>query len=251
MPSATSGVLGADQRAKLKPAVQRAAGPDPHQRARPQFDQLLDHDGRAGRPHARGLDGEQLAVAGAARVSPQPARVVEHERLLQDRLGHGQRPVGIAGEQHPLGQRRLRLQMDRPAHGRNIDSDPMPERPEIPDALREAVERTMQATVETRGKAQGAVDDLTGSVDELVKGAEKGLTARRRSVRAAVEERLPATQEDIRDLRSELRKIGRQLAAIEQRLDEPPAARKKPAAKRKPAAKSRPAAKKRPSGKNS
>ena len=32
---------------------------------------------------------------------------------------------------------------------------PMPDRPEIPDALREAVERTVQATVETRGKAQG------------------------------------------------------------------------------------------------
>ena len=77
----------------------------------------------------------------------------------------------------------------------------MPDRPEIPDALREAVERTVQATVETRGKAQGAVDDLTGSVDDLVKGAEKGLTARRRSVRAAVEERLPATQEDIKELR--------------------------------------------------
>ena len=94
----------------------------------------------------------------------------------------------------------------------------MPDRPEIPDALREAVERTVQATVETRGKAQGAVDDLTGSVDELVKGAEKGLSSRGRSVRAAVNERLPATQEDLRELRAELRAIGRKLDKIEKHL---------------------------------
>jgi seryl-tRNA synthetase len=123
----------------------------------------------------------------------------------------------------------------------------MPDRPEIPDALREAVERTVQATVETRGKAQVAVDDLTGSVDELVKGAEKGLTARRRSVRAAVEERLPASQEDVRDMRAELRRIAKRLEAIEQRLDDAPAARKRPAAKKPPAAKKRaPAAKRAP-----
>ena len=55
------------------------------------------------------------------------------------------------------------------------------------------------------------MDDLTGSVDELVKGAEKGLTARGRSVREAVGERLPATQEDIRELRAELRAIPKKL----------------------------------------
>jgi sirohydrochlorin ferrochelatase len=91
---------------------------------------------------------------------------------------------------------------------------------DIPDALREAVERTVQATVETRGRAQGAVDDLTGSVDELVKGAEKSLTERRRSVRAAVGERLPATQEDIKEVRAELRRITRRLAAIEKHLEQ-------------------------------
>ncbi len=116
----------------------------------------------------------------------------------------------------------------------------MPERPEIPDALREAVERTVQATVETRGKAQGAVDDLTGSVDELVKGAEKGLTARRRSVRDAVQERLPATHEDVRDLRTELRRIAKRLDAIEQHLGEAPAPPKKPATKKRTAARRTP-----------
>jgi hypothetical protein len=91
---------------------------------------------------------------------------------------------------------------------------------DIPDALREAVERTVQATVDTRGRAQGAVDDLTGSVDELVKGAEKSLSQRRRSVRAAVGERLPATQEDIKEVRADLRRIARRLDAIEQHLEE-------------------------------
>jgi sirohydrochlorin ferrochelatase len=95
------------------------------------------------------------------------------------------------------------------------------ERRDIPDALRDAVERTVQATVETRGKAQGAVDDIAGSVDELVKGAEKNLTQRRRSVRAAVGKGLPATQEDVKELRTELRRIARRLEAIEERL--PPA----------------------------
>ena len=60
--------------------------------------------------------------------------------------------------------------------------------------------------------------------------------------RAAVEERLPATQEDIKDVRAELRSIGRRLAAIEERLDQAAAPAKKPAA-RKPAAKKRSSAK--------
>jgi sirohydrochlorin ferrochelatase len=105
------------------------------------------------------------------------------------------------------------------------------ERRDIPDALREAVERTVQATVETRGRAQGAVDDITGSVDELVKGAEKNLTQRRRSVRAAVGKGLPATQEDVKELRTELRRIARRLEAIEERL---PAAKPSRAKAKKP-----------------
>ena len=95
----------------------------------------------------------------------------------------------------------------------------MAERRDIPDALREAVERTVQATVlTTRERAQGAAADLSSSVDELVKGAEKGLTRSRRSVRAAVGERLPATQDDLKAIRSELRRIGQRLDSIEERL---------------------------------
>lgn len=120
----------------------------------------------------------------------------------------------------------------------------MAEPRDIPDALREAVERTVQATIETRTRAQGAASELSASVDDLVKGAEKGLTRRRRSVRAAVEERLPATQDDVKAIRAELRRIGQRLDVIEERL--PPKPRKRAAgsaAKARPAAAGRSAAK--------
>jgi hypothetical protein len=108
----------------------------------------------------------------------------------------------------------------------------------VPDAVRDAVERTIQATVgsaqETRGRGQKAVDDI-------VKGAETGVGAVRERVRGAIESGRPATYEDVRDLQAELRRLGRRLDAIEQRL--PPArstkssaakaAAKKPAAPRK------------------
>ena len=105
----------------------------------------------------------------------------------------------------------------------------MAEPRDLPDALREAVERTVQATVGTRERAQGAASDLSASVDELVKGAEKGLTRRRRSVSAAVGERLPATQDDVKALRAELRLIGQRLDLIEERL--PPKPRQSAAGK--------------------
>ena len=98
----------------------------------------------------------------------------------------------------------------------------------LPDAVREAVERTLDATREsaqtTRSRAQEAVD-------ELVKSAEAGAGAVRERVvtpraqnptGAAIDERRPATSDDLRELRKELRAIGRRLDAIEERL---PAAR--------------------------
>ena len=110
----------------------------------------------------------------------------------------------------------------------------MAERRDIPDALRDAVERTVQATVDTRGRAQGAVDDLAGSVDDIVRGAEKSLGQRRRSVRAAVGDRLPAlpaSHEDLAEVRAELRVIAERLKRIEARL---PAAEDTPAPRRSP-----------------
>lgn len=114
----------------------------------------------------------------------------------------------------------------------------MAEPRDLPDALREAVERTVQATVETRDRAQGAASELSASVDELVKGAEKGLSRSRRSVRAAVGERLPATQDDLKAIRLELQRIGRRLDGIEERLPSKPRGKSAGTA-RKPAAKAK------------
>jgi chromosome segregation ATPase len=94
----------------------------------------------------------------------------------------------------------------------------MAKRPTTPAELREAVERTVQATLGSaerqRERTQGALDDLAGTVDQLRRGAEAGIARGRR----ALEERRPATSEDIRELKAELRRLGRRLDAIEERL---------------------------------
>lgn len=94
----------------------------------------------------------------------------------------------------------------------------MPERRDLQDTLREAVDRTLRATVETRERAQGAAGGVADAVDDIVKGASRS----GRTVRAAVEERLPATQDDIRALADTLDRLERRLAAIEQRLADDP-----------------------------
>jgi hypothetical protein len=109
---------------------------------------------------------------------------------------------------------------------------------ELPEALREAVERTVDATLGSAGRgreaAQGALDDLVGSVEDLRRGAEERIAQSRRSVAGAIEGRRPATQDDLRELGAELRAIGRRLDAIEKRL---PAASGK-TTKKKPGARS-------------
>jgi hypothetical protein len=75
---------------------------------------------------------------------------------------------------------------------------------ELSDAVRDAVERTVQATV-------GSAERTRDTVDDLVKGSRK-------AVADALDERRPATHEDIRELQAELRAIGRRLDAIEERL---------------------------------
>ncbi|HEY7455219.1 MAG TPA: hypothetical protein VH683_11670 [Thermoleophilaceae bacterium] len=90
------------------------------------------------------------------------------------------------------------------------------------DNLRDAVERTVDATLGSaergRSAAQGALDDLVESVEELRKGAEERLARGRRSMAGAIEGRRPATSEDIKEIRTELRAIGRRLDKIEERL---------------------------------
>jgi polyhydroxyalkanoate synthesis regulator phasin len=90
------------------------------------------------------------------------------------------------------------------------------------DNLRDAVERTVDATIGSaergRSAAQGALDDLVDSVEELRKGAEERIARGRRSMTEAIEGRRPATSDDIKELRAELRAIGRRLDSIEERL---------------------------------
>jgi len=90
------------------------------------------------------------------------------------------------------------------------------------DNLRDAVERTVDATIGSAGRgrsaAQGALDDLVDSVDELRKGAEERLARGRRSMAGAIEGRRPATSDEIKEVRAELRAIGRRLDKIEERL---------------------------------
>jgi hypothetical protein len=100
------------------------------------------------------------------------------------------------------------------------------------DNLRDAVERTVEATLGSAGRgreaAQGALDDLAGTVDDLRRGAEDRLSRSRRSVTEAIEGRRLATHDDIDELKAELRAIGRRLDAIEERL---PAKRSRSGAK--------------------
>jgi polyhydroxyalkanoate synthesis regulator phasin len=91
-----------------------------------------------------------------------------------------------------------------------------------PTNLRDAVEKTVEATLgsaeRSRSAAQGALDDLVESVEDLRKGAEERLSRGRRSVTDAIEGRRPATSEDVKELKAELRAIGRRLDRIEERL---------------------------------
>jgi polyhydroxyalkanoate synthesis regulator phasin len=109
----------------------------------------------------------------------------------------------------------------------------MARRRTTPDALREAVERTVQATV---GSAQQTRDRAQGAVDDLVKGAEAGLTRSREAVRDVIDDRRPLTHEDLKELKAELRAIGRRLDKIEERL---PAKRRQARAKGSSKSKSR------------
>lgn len=98
--------------------------------------------------------------------------------------------------------------------------------PRLPEAVREAVERTLDATREsaqtTRSRAQEAAQTTRSraqeAVDEIVRGAEAGAGAVRERVRDVIDERRPATSDDLRELRLELRAIRRRLDAIEERL---------------------------------
>ena len=81
----------------------------------------------------------------------------------------------------------------------------------LPDTVRDAVERTVQATI---GQAQTTRERTQRSVDDLVRGAEEGA----KSVRKAIDAGRPATHEEHRELEKQVRALSRRLDAIEKRL---------------------------------
>ena len=114
-----------------------------------------------------------------------------------------------------------------------------------PTNLRDAVDKTVEATLgsaeRSRSAAQGALDDLVESVEDFRKGAEERLSRGRRSMADVIEGRRPATSEDIKELKAELRAIGRRLDKIEERLPAKRGAAKRGATKtRAPRARAKP-----------
>ena len=100
-----------------------------------------------------------------------------------------------------------------------------------PTNLRDAVEKTVEATLgsaeRSRSAAQGALDDLVESVEDLRKGAEQRISRGRRSVTDVLEGRRPATSDDLKELKAEMRAIGRRLDELEERLPSKRAATKR------------------------
>jgi polyhydroxyalkanoate synthesis regulator phasin len=73
---------------------------------------------------------------------------------------------------------------------------------QVQATLREAVERTVSAGQQTRSRAQEAVDDL-------------GRAAGR--VRAQIEGRSPATHDDLKTIRDELRALAQRIDKLEKK----------------------------------
>ena len=92
----------------------------------------------------------------------------------------------------------------------------------MPDPVREDVERTVQATVGTRERAQEAMDELVRGTEqragEVRRRAGTGAESVRHRVRGAIEPLRPVTLEDLRGIQRELRAINRRLDDIEGRL---------------------------------
>jgi polyhydroxyalkanoate synthesis regulator phasin len=86
---------------------------------------------------------------------------------------------------------------------------------QVPDAVRDAVERTIQATV---GSAQLTRDRAQEAVDDIFRGAGASAESLRGRITEALEGGRPATHDDLMVIRAELRAIARRLDSIEKRL---------------------------------
>ena len=68
------------------------------------------------------------------------------------------------------------------------------------------------------GPADNLRDAVERTVDATIRGAEERLSKGRKSMTGALEGRRPATADDIKELQKELRAIGRRLDRIEESL---------------------------------
>jgi polyhydroxyalkanoate synthesis regulator phasin len=100
---------------------------------------------------------------------------------------------------------------------------------QVPDAVRDAVERTIQATL---GSAQGTRERAQEAVDEIVRGAGASAESLRGRIAEALDERRPATADDLKEIRTELRAIARRLDSIEERLPAKKKASSRPSSSR-------------------
>jgi polyhydroxyalkanoate synthesis regulator phasin len=82
----------------------------------------------------------------------------------------------------------------------------------LPDSVRQAVAKTVQATV---GSAALTRERAQKTVDDTVRRAESGASVVSDRVRGAVEDAMPATQEDLRRLRTQLDQLEQRLVAVE------------------------------------
>lgn len=86
---------------------------------------------------------------------------------------------------------------------------------QVSEAVREAVERTVHATV---GSAQLTRERAQEAVDEVVRSAEAGASSVRERLVEALEDRRPVTYQDLEPLKKDMRAILRRLDEIERRL---------------------------------
>ena len=190
--------------------------------------------------------------AASARVPPQPARVVEHPRSVEEQLGERERSAGVAGEQRPRGE--LRRRLEKVEHGADrIGSRPWPRR-RTPRRRRRraaatrsatAVDQAFQATAReladagqvTRGRATEIADELVGVTRGRATEIADELVGNITKLRDVLEDARPATAEEIREVRAASpRSPHGSRRSRRRRPPRRPGSRARPAARAKPPA---------------
>ena len=107
---------------------------------------------------------------------------------------------------------------------------------ELSDALRDAVERTVESTLGSAGRSRDAAQRRR-SDETCARARSRGSPRSRKARGRGIDTACPPPTRTSRELKAELRAIGRRLDAIEERLPgRRHGGRRKPAGERKPAA---------------